>query len=362
MRGHIRKRGEDSWELRWYVGRGPDGKKKYKTKTVRGRKSDAQKELNRILTETARGTYVEPTKMTVAEYVQRWLEDIRGTIKDRTHEWYATIMAKHVLPRIGHIALAKLTPLDVQDFYRQLLDADVSPARVNACHRTLKCCLNQAVRWELIARNPASLAEPPRSPKRDIQTLTPDQIRRLLEVAQPTGRASLYMAAVTTGMREGELLALRWQDVDLEQCVISVTGTLDRSGNRDTTKTDAGFRRIAIPRALAQALDNLPRKGEYVWCTDEGKPLAHRNLHRQFKNLLKKAGLPDIRFHDLRHTHATLLLSRSTHPKVVQERLGHSTINVTMDVYSHVMPDIQREAADQIGDILAFKNPESASP
>lgn len=359
MRGHIRKRGEESWELRWYVGRGPDGKKKYKTKTVRGRKSDAQKELNRILTETARGTYVEPTKMTVAEYVQRWLEDIRGTIKDRTHEWYATIMVKHVLPRIGHVALAKLTPLDVQDLYRQLLDADVSPARVNACHRTLKCCLNQAVRWELIARNPASLAEPPRPPKREVRTLTPKQVRKLLDAARPTGQVSLYMAAVATGMRLGELLALRWQDVDLKGCVISVTGSLDLHGHRDTTKTDSGFRRIAIPKALVDEIDCLPRNGEYVWCTPEGKPLSHWNLNRQFKGLLTKAGLPDIRFHDLRHTHATVLLSQSTHPKVVQERLGHSSINVTMDIYSHVMPDIQRKAADQIGKALGLEKPKN---
>lgn len=199
--------------------------------------------------------------------------------------------------------------------------------------------------------------DPPKAPKREISPLTAEQVIRLLKVSKSTGRYSLYLAAVVTGMRQSELLGLRWSDVDLDRCTITITGTLNRQGERDSTKTAAGTRQVSIPQRLADELRQIQPENpgdQLVWQTSNGTPISHRNLLRQFKNLLQKAGLPEtVRFHDLRHTSATLLLSAGVHPKVVQERLGHSRINVTLDTYSHVMPELQRQAAEQLDALLS---------
>lgn len=357
MRGHIRKRGENSWELRWYVGRGPDGKKRYKTKTVHSpRKSDAQKELNRVLAETARGSYVEPSKMMLAEYAQQWLAGIKGSVKPRTWDWYEMIMRVHIIPHLGHLSLSQLTPMYVQTAYRELRESGASASTVNGCHRVLRAALNQAVRWELLHRNPVVGVDKPRRSRREMEVLTSQQVGRLLEVARSRDTYPLYLAAVTTGLREGELLGLRWRDIDLARKTITVTGTLDRDAGRiDSPKTESSARTIPIPTELVEELRKMPRRSELVFTTPTGQPINRSNLHRQFKSLLKKAGLPSIRFHDLRHTHATLLLQAGVHPKIVQERLGHSSISMTMDIYSHVFPHMQSQASDQISEILNIR-------
>lgn len=357
MRGHIRKRGENSWELRWYVGRGPDGKKRYKTKTVRSpRKSDAQKELNRVLGELSMGQYIEPSKMTVAEYVREWLKSTKGSVKPSTYDWYEMIMRIHIVPHLGHLLLSQLTPMHIQTAYRELKESGASASTINGCHRVLRAALNQAVRWELLHRNPTVGVDKPRKGRREMEVLTSEQVNKLLDAARSRSNYPLYLAAVTTGLREGELLGLRWQDLDLDRKTITITGTLSRDGEWiGSPKTKSSARTIPIPTELADELREMPRSSELVFTTSTGQPINHANLHRQFKSLLKKAKLPNIRFHDLRHTHATLLLQAGVHPKIVQERLGHSSISMTMDIYSHVFPHMQSQASDQISEILNIR-------
>lgn len=357
MRGHIRKRGENTYQLIWYMGRGEDDRKKYSSKTVHGTKRLAQEELNRILAQIADDDYTMPTSITVTDYFDRWLSEVRLSLKESTLSWYESVWRKHIIPEIGGIELRKLSPLHIQTLYRRLAEKGVSPPTIHAAHRAIGRPLSRAVKWRLIPRSPLERVDPPKAPKREISPLTAEQVMRLLKVSKGTGRYSLYLAAVVTGMRQSELLGLRWSDVDLDRCTITITGTLNRQGERDSTKTAAGTRQVSIPQRLADELRQIQPENpgdQLVWQTSNGTPISHRNLLRQFKNLLQKAGLPEtVRFHDLRHTSATLLLSAGVHPKVVQERLGHSRINVTLDTYSHVMPELQRQAAEQLDALLS---------
>jgi integrase len=332
------------------------------TKTVRGTKRDAQRELNRVLGEIATGDYVAPAKMTLAQFYTHWLKGIKDSVKPRTHQWYGDMLRIHVLPHLGELKLSEIMPLHIQEMYASLSESELSQSTVAGIHRALRAALNQAVKWGLLQRNPTDRVGAPRTDKRDMAILNPDQANALLEAAKHTGRRTLFLTALVTGMRKGELLALRWEDIDFDRCTISITGSLGQDRQRASTKTARG-RRIPVPGQLIDELDRLPRLCEYVWCTPTGRPVSPRNLDRQFKNLLAKAELPDIRFHDLRHTHASLLLAAGVHPKVVQERLGHSSIAMTIDLYSHLMPGIQESATTAIADILGLaKMPENTSP
>jgi len=372
VRGHIRKRGKDSWQIAIYRGTDPNGKKLYDYHTVHGTKSQAAKKLTELLRQLDTGRYVEPSKESLAEYINRWLDQVRLTVKPRTHEYYAHWCGR-ICEHIGHIPLDKLTGLQIQEGYNKLLKEGLSPNSVRGVHRSLRRALNQAVEWGVLLHNPALAAQPPKRQKVSFNTLTAEQVGQLLAAARVADKRShlyaLYLTAITTGMREGELLGLRWQDIDLDRQIITINQTCIKGGTKPIfgePKTDAGGRTVTIPasvvaaikehrrwqRAHRIALGPAYRDYDLVWPTGWGTPRTARRLIRNFKLLLQKAGLPDIRFHDLRHTHATLLLESGTHPKIVQERLGHSSIAVTMNLYTHVMPHLQRQTADDFEKML----------
>lgn len=385
MRGHIRERGPNTWQLIWYAGRKPDGRPDYHSCTVHGSKEAAEGKLATILASIYTGEYVAPAKETVGQYLNRWLEEIRPSVRPKTWAWYKMQCQLYLIPNLGQIPLQKLAPLHIQSLYRKLLESGrtgdtstgkkgqgLSPAAVRGVHRTLRRALGLAVKWGLLVRNPAEAVEQPKRAKAEQKTLAPEEIARLLDASKKTERYSFYLAAVTTGMREGELLGLRWQDVDLERGTATVKQQLSRAGEHPSfsePKTAHGARIVSLPESLvvalrkAKSVEEEERKAygkdyqnyDLVWHVPGGRPINPRNLNRQFKSLLKKAGLPDMRFHDLRHTHATILLQAGTHPKVVQERLGHSQIAVTMDTYSHVIPALQTQAAQDIDKLLFGK-------
>jgi integrase len=278
-------------------------------------------------------------------------------------EAYEQQVRVHIAPALGRVKLAKLTPGHLQAFYREPLDAGLKPASVRFMHAVVHRALKQAHRWRLVRENVAAATDPPKPQAAEIRPLDAQQAKRLLETARGDDLEALFIIAVTAGLRIGELSGLRWADVDLERKTLRVTRILSRakSDPRFTTPKSGNGRNI---RLAARAVDALRRHraaqsaarlragalwhdGDLVFASDTGTPLTRDTVDRRhFEPLLERAGLPrSTRLHDLRHTCATLLLSRGVHPKLVQELLGHATVAMTLDRYSHVLPSMSDQTA-----------------
>ena len=310
--------------------------------------------------------------MRLSEYLDRWLKDsVKDTVKISTYQRYEQVVRLHLVPGLGRVKLKALTPAHVQRFYRDRLDSGLSPSTVRKFHNVLHRALRQAVRWDLIPRNVTEATEPPKETSEEIQPLSKEEARQLLEATRGDCLEALYVLALTTGMREGELLALKWEDVDLAKSVLRIRSTLTRDHGRyhfGEPKSEKGRRQIDLPEEASKALgahldgqmNEMERLGDryedrgLVFTTSTGAPINPSNLRqRSFARLLKKAGLRKIRFHDLRHICATLMLSRNIHPKVVQEMLGHANVAITLDRYSHFLPGMGRDAALAMDEIFA---------
>jgi integrase len=378
MKGSIREQGRGSWEVRVYLGRGPNGRKLYKSHTVKGTKRRAQSELNELLSKLQRGEYVAPSRTTVSEYLERWLTDYAGMrVGAKTLERYAEIVRTHLAPALGHHPLPKLQPLHIQAYYSHALQlgrrdgrGGLSAQTVLHHHRVLREALQQALRWQLLARNPADAVEPPHARRREMEVFDHREVERLLDAARGTRLAVPVLLAVTTGLRRGELLGLRWQDVDLEASKLAVRQSLEHTKAGlafKQPKTQKGRRAVTLPPMAVDALrrhkadqakERLllgPAYADHglVLARADGRPANPEELTRAFKRLTKKAGVRGLSLHKLRHTHATLLLCANVHPKIVSERLGHATVGITLDTYSHVLPNLQEEAARKIDALLA---------
>ena len=371
MKGTIIRRSKGSWTLVFDVGRDRRGKRKQKWKAIRGTKADAERELRRLLRSLDTGEYVEPTKLSVAEYLERWLADYaKPNTAATTFDRYSEIVKLHLVPALGTVPLVKLQPLQIQRSYTEALETGrrngaggLSAQTVLHHHRLLREALGQAVKWRLLARNPTDAVEPPRPERHQIKTLTEDETAKLLERTKATYLYLPILIAVTTGMRRGEVLGLRWSDLDLDAGMASVRQTLEATKDGlifKQPKTARSRRRVSLLPMTVQALRahrteqkkaRLALGPVYedhglVCARADGRPINPRQLSKDFLSLLRCSdGLPRIRFHDLRHTHATQLLRQGVHPKIVSERLGHATIAITLDTYSHVMPGMQEDAA-----------------
>jgi integrase len=367
----ITKRNDGRYMARYTV-HTPDGPKR---KVIYGRKyKEVERKLAEARGDAARGIVYNDENMTVGEYLDRWLRDSqRGSVRQSTFDRDSYLMRVHVKPVLGRVRLKNITPLDVQTLYRDRLDNDLSPSTVNKIHSVLHKALGQAVRWSLIPRNPTDAVKAPRPAHEEMRPLSSEEARRLLDAAQGDKLEALYLLAVTTGMRRGELLGLKWSDLDLERATVSIRRTLTRIDNGKRvalgdTKNKKSCRTVRLtPQAVEalrvhlewqlgeiEALGDLYDDQGLVFTSEAGTPINPSNLRqRSFAPLLKKAGLPHIRFHDLRHTCATLLLLQGVHPKFVQELLGHATIAITLDTYSHVLPGMGDQTAAAMEDVLS---------
>jgi integrase len=359
--GTIVRRKDGLYEARWWV-ETPAGKKR-KSAYAKTRKEAAEK-LTRALAQRGRGLAFDAENLTVSEYLQQWLESsVKGSVKPVTFEAYGRTVRLHIDPALGSVRLAKLSPSHLQALYREKLDAGLKPSSVRLIHAVIRRALRQAHRWRLVVENVAAATDPPKPRPEEMRPLDAEQAKALLSAAHGHRLEALFVLAVTAGLRIGELLALRWEDVDFERGTLRVQRTLSgaKSGPRFTAPKSGRGRSIKITDHAADALkrhraaQNAERlkmgSGWHdeglVFCTVRGAPLRRGTVHQgSFKPLLKSAGLPkDTRLHDLRHTCATLLLGKGVHPKLVQELLGHSSIAMTLDRYSHVMPGMGDQTA-----------------
>jgi integrase len=374
--GHIRERSPGSWELRYSLGSDPaTGKRRIATATVKGSRRAAEKELRRLLHTIDTGEHVDPSRLTVRDWLTTWLAAVREEVAPKSFERYAEIVRNFLAPSLGNLPLVKLAPSHIQDAYniwaaggrRDGKKGGLAPRTRRHIHRILYSALARAVEQQLLARNPAEVFKKrlPKVDHREMTTLSPEQSARLLAEIKHTRIYWPVLLALATGMRRGEVFALRWRNVDLDRGSLRVMESLEqtKTGIRfKAPKTDR-TRTITLPAFAIAELRRLKREqaeelfmlgvrqsGETLVCARaDGLPLQPQSLTHQFTRLIGRIKeLPRVRFHDLRHSHATQLLLTGVHPKVAQERLGHASITTTLDLYSHVTETMQSDAAQRL--------------
>lgn len=379
MRGYIFKRYKNSYTI--VIGLGKDnatGKRKQLWATVKGTKKDAEKRLVEILHQLDTGVLPKSGSTTLTDYLEQWMKECcKPNLTAVTAQSYEYMAKKYIIPSLGQIALTKLRPEHIQHFYASELSngrADgkggLSPRTVRYIHTTLHRALENAVKIGLIMRNPTNAVEVPKQKSHEIQIMNESNVHIFLECAKSTPYYALFYTLLYTGLRRSEILALKWSDVDLILCQIYVNKSIHQLHNGEIifseTKTDKSKRMVSLPPSTVivlrehRAQQEILKKSvglslsddDLVFCHCDGKPYLPDSITHAWKTLAKRIGLKSIRLHDARHTHASLMLKQGIHPKVVQERLGHSSIKVTLDTYSHVAPGIQQAAANKFDEIM----------
>ena len=364
--GTILKRKDGRWAAAIVL---DDGSRKWiygKTRRAVARR------LTKILRDVAEGRPVINERLTVGEYMNRWLYDVaKQRTRPMTWRGYEHLVRMHILPTLGRVRLAKLTPQHVHSLVaHKTREGRLAPRTVQYMHSVLRAALNQAIRWRMVHYNAAALVSAPRGARLEPKVLTPEEARRLLESARGDRLEALYSVALALGLRQGEALGLKWSDVDLDAGILRVRRAAQRIPHQGTqlveTKTVRSRRTLVMPPVVISALrshrarQNLERlaagerwiDNDLVFASQLGTLADGPNITHRFQRLLQKAGLRPMRFHDLRHACASLLLVQGVHPRVVMETLGHSQISLTMNTYSHVLPALQREAADKMEALL----------
>ena len=368
--GQIVGRGRHRWLVRVFLGRDRETRRRrYLSRTVHGPVRQAQSYLNKVLRERDLGRQVEGVTVTLDEFLDRWLETAaKPKLRDKSYESYKSLLRRYIRPALGGRILSAITPLDVQSGYQKMIDRGLSTRTVRYTHSVLRSAIRQAIRWRLLAQDPTDGAQLPRLRRREMRVLGAEQSRAFLSAALKTHYGPVLAVALTTGMRPSEYLALKWQDIDWDRGTVSVVRTLEKSagGWRFAETKRARSRRIIKFQAwVLETLKNLqamttrrsgcsrPDNSELVFTSPTGRPIYSDKLAKRFKAILGHNGLPMLRLYDLRHTAATLALSAGVPPKVVAEQLGHASAAFTLDVYSHLLPHMQEEAAIKVEQILA---------
>jgi len=369
MRGSIRKKSKGSWQIQIYTGTGPDGKPRRHFETVRGRKGDAQRRLTELLSSLDKGIYTPPGRLTVAEHLHNWLEGyVKTNCSQRTLDGYQSIIETHLVLALGQFQLKHLHPQAIQSYYGKACER-LSPRTVHHHHRVLSQSLKYAVRQGYLARNPAELVDAPSPRKKAMRTLTPGEVEVLLDIAKDNCYYPVIYTAVSAGLRQAELLGLRWRDIDLDFLSISVSQVLyKRRGISQfkEPKTSHSRRRVAMTPKLVLYLREYRAERErlyhelgkpltldnLVFTSVEDKPIDPCMLSHAFGRIARQAGLGGVRFHDLRHTFASLMLLRGAKPKVISEALGHASVAFTMDTYSHIIEGMQEDAMALLDEVL----------
>ena len=372
MKGHIRQRSPGHWAIVLDLRDFQSGVRKRKWHSFKGTKREAQSECSRLVTELNGGNYVEPSKVTVSDFLRQWLDHQKQQIAPRTLERYSEIVEKNIVPALGRLPLTKLQPRDIATAYAKALATGrrdgrggLSPGTVRYMHAVLRAALRQAVKWSTLTRNPVDSVTPPRLERRSMGVLVAGQTALLLSRCISSRMFIPVLLGALCGLRRGEIMALKWRAIDLSTARMSVSESMEQTsaGTRlKETKSGRG-RNVALPSLVVEELrkhqlrqaEELLQLGiraggdTFVVTREDGMPILPSSLTTRFAELLRAIPeLPRIRFHDLRHSHATHLLMAGVHPKIAQERLGHSSIGVTLDLYSHVLPGMQEGAAAMV--------------
>ena len=379
MRGSVVKRGK-TWSYVVDVGRDDAGKRRQKWKGGFRTKRDAQRALSEALGKVDDGSWFDAERKTLAEYLDEWLRLVSPRLRPTTSASYAETMHGWVVPRIGHLGLTAVSPMVLMDLYAQLTDSGrrdgrggLSSSSVTYCHRILKHALSDAVKWGLLQRNPADLVSPPRVVTPEMQVWTSAEVRRFLEHVADDRLYAMWLLLVMTGMRRGEVLGLRWKDVDLVVGRIAIRQTLLEVGYEThfgEPKTKRSRRSVSIdPTTVAALADHRERQlaerlptleeaidpaFDLVFTQIDGRPLQPQNVSQAFGNTIRRAKLPQIRLHDLRHTSATLGLLAGVSIKAISARVGHSSSWFTADRYVHVDHAVARDAAERIAQVVSL--------
>ncbi|WP_244380620.1 tyrosine-type recombinase/integrase [Saccharococcus caldoxylosilyticus] len=354
------------------VGKDPfTGKRKQASFGPFRTKTEAKKELLKIKNQVDDGSYFKESTEDFSMFMERWFNtSYKRTVEITTAKSREYVIRNHIMKYFQHKKINEITTFDIDSFYVDKLDSGYSGAYIRQMHNLLNQAFDQAVRWSLIKVNPVKNAKPPKVKSEEKITWTVDEVNRFLNLIKDSSMEIPYLLAIFTGMRRGEVLGLKWDDVDFENkkirikrslCFVSGKGLIFKE-----PKTQKSKRQISISQYVVNVLKRHKQRQDsrkekfgtqyqdnnLIVCTDDGKPLDPRNLLRQFYRLIEEANVPRISFHDLRHTHATILMQQGENPKVVSERLGHSRVGITLDLYSHVSDDLQEQAAEKFENAL----------
>lgn len=369
--GSIRKRKDGRWEGRYVVGRDPDTGKMV-TKNVLGKtQAEVKEKLRKAIDDSRQLDYTKEGKYTVGQWLDEWF-DAYAKVKVRasSHQTYKGYIENHIKPNIGDIPIEKLTSLRLQKFYRKLLtegrvpriESENQPKGLSAktvrnIHQVISSAMSMAVKHKLILSNPAEGCELPKVEHREMRTIPAEQLGAFLREAKESGVYELYYLDLATGLRRGELLGLKWDDIDLDQGVIHISRQvyrIDGEIREVPLKTKHSYRNISISKDAVELLREMKtrRVSEYVFPSPTGGPISPDSVLHMLHRVLKRAGLPAVRFHDLRHTFATLALQNGVDIKTVSGMLGHFSAGFTLDTYAHVTTAVQKEAANTMGNVL----------
>ncbi len=360
--GSIFKRKDGRWVAQITI-QGKHVSKYYKTQ------GECREWLRNIRNQVEEGLTFTGAQTSLTVFLKEWLIINDTSVRPNTSVQYRQIVNQHIIPDLGAIKLKDLNPRQIQALYGKKLSSGSSARTVTLIHAVLRRALNHALKLGTIGRNPALAVTRPKSKRKEMKTLSDSQVRTFLSFTEGDRFEVLFWLAVTTGLRQGELVGLKWSDVDWVNRRLRIQRQLQRVSGGLTfsePKSAAGRRVIALGVATIEklrkhqlfqleeikAFGNLWKENDMIFPSTKGTPMDPSNLYHNFKEILITAGLPNIRFHDLRHTAATLMLQQGVHPKVVQERLGHSDISMTLNTYSHVLPVMQDEAAEKMDDLL----------
>ncbi len=372
MRGNITRRGKTSWRLKFDTDPDPvTGERQTRFVTVRGKRQDAERELTRLLGDADKGALVDPSSITVAEYLRSWLDGAHG-LAGKTAERYRQLAEQQIIPHLGHWALQKLRPVHVSEWHSKLLRGGgkdgraLSPRTVLGAHRVLHRMLARVVEVEMLARNVASVVELPKVEDKEIQILLADQIQPVLAALEGHPLQAVGVLALSSGARRGELLALRWSDVDLDGGTMRIERSLEqtKAGLKfKAPKTKHGRRVVTLPPIALDALrahrrrqlelrlvlgQGKPEAGALVFSTHDGSPIPPNNLSRDWRRFVKARKLPAVSFHALRHSHASALIASGVDPLTVSRRIGHASPVVTLSIYAHLFEKTDAVAANAI--------------
>ena len=371
MKGHLRERSPGHWAIVIDVRDPETGKRKRRWHSFAGTKRQAQVECARLVAEIKTGMAVEPSRMTLAQFLERWLDYIKPQVAPRTHERYGEIVRTYLTPVLGTTLLTKLQAVAIGTAYAGMLSSGrrkgsggLSPRSVHHCHRILSQALQQAVRWRMLSRNPCDDVDPPRVER---QTLNVWDVATMAEALECARSVRIFMPMLLAGMlglRRGEIAALRWRHVNLDAAQVAVVESFEqtRQGIRLKAPKSGRGRKVALPvRVVAELRAWRTKQAQellklgirlnddcFVCAGEDGQPLQPQSLTHAWHRFLAGTKLPRLRFHDLRHSHATHMLASGVHPKIASERLGHASVGLTLDTYSHVIPGMQEDAVTRI--------------